>query len=128
MEAPPRLAAAFMYMYWLTGGSCESVPRKFLLLRLLVIHGAARAHGHYSLTKNQEPTTLPSTTSDRQRARVKRKKNVCKSKGVLRWRELESTYCIMSISAQNTGAWAFFRMPFSTTFRWRIFLKPTGIN
>ena len=36
-------------------------------------------HEYYSLTKNQERTTLPSTTSDRQRARVKRK-TVCKSK------------------------------------------------
>ena len=35
-----------------------------------------RAHKYYSLTKNQERTTLPSTTSDRQKARVKRK-NVC---------------------------------------------------
>ena len=35
-----------------------------------------RAHKYYSLTKNQERTTLPSTTSDRQRARVKRKKYV----------------------------------------------------
>ena len=33
-------------------------------------------HEYNSLTKNQERTTLPSTTSDRQRARVKRK-NVC---------------------------------------------------
>ena len=38
---------------------------------------------YYSLTINQERTTLPSTTSDRQRARVKRK-NVCKSKA---WRD-----------------------------------------
>ena len=38
-----------------------------------------RAHKYNSLTKNQERTTLPSTTSDRQRARVERK-NVCKSK------------------------------------------------
>ena len=38
-----------------------------------------RAHKYYSLTKNQERTTFPSTTSDRQKARVKRK-NVCKSK------------------------------------------------
>ena len=41
------------------------------------------AHEYYSLTKNQERTTLPSTTSDWQRARVKRK-NVCKSKA---WRD-----------------------------------------
>ena len=46
----------------------------------------------------------------------------------MRWRELERTYCITSISARNTGTWAFFRTPFSTTFRWRIFLKPTGID
>ena len=32
-----------------------------------------QAHKYNSLTKNQERTTLPSTTSDRQRARVKRK-------------------------------------------------------
>ena len=36
-------------------------------------------HKYYSLTRNQERTTLPSTISDRQRVRVKRK-NVCKSK------------------------------------------------
>ena len=42
-----------------------------------------RAHKYYSLTKNQERTTLPSTTSDRQRAWVKHK-NVCKSKA---WRD-----------------------------------------
>ena len=30
----------------------------------------------------------------------------------------------MSISARNTGTCAFFRTPFSTTFRWRFFLKP----
>ena len=34
------------------------------------------AHKYYMFTKNQERTTLPSTTSDRQRARVKRKMHV----------------------------------------------------
>ena len=38
-----------------------------------------RAHKYYSLTKNQERTTLPSTTSDLQRAWFKHK-YVCKSK------------------------------------------------
>ena len=42
-----------------------------------------RAHKYYSLTKNQERTTFPSTTSDRQKVRVK-SKNVCKSKA---WRD-----------------------------------------
>ena len=85
-----------------------------------------RAHKYYSLTKNQERTTLPSTTSNRQRARVKCK-NVCQSNGVTRRRELESTSFVMSISARDTGTWAFFRTPFSTTSPWRIFLKPTEL-
>ena len=55
-------------------------------------------------------------------------KNVCKSKGVTRWREFESTYCITSISAWNTGTWAFFCALFSTIFCLRIFLKRTGID
>ena len=46
IEAPPPLAAAFMHIYWFTGGSisglCESVPRQILLLGLLVIARAAR--------------------------------------------------------------------------------------
>ena len=54
----------------------------------------------------REYTRFSSNTSDRQRARVKRK-NVCKSNGVTRWRELESTYFLTSISARNTGTWAF---------------------
>ena len=35
-----------------------------------------------------------------------------------------------SISGQNSGLWAsvFFLTPFSTTFRWTTFLKPTGIH
>ena len=66
-----------------------------------------RAHKYSSLTKNQERTTLPSTTSDRQRARVKRKKCMW-IKGVARWRELECTCCVTSISARNTGTWAVF--------------------
>ena len=64
-------------------------------------------HEYYSLTNIQRHATLPSTTSDRQRARLKRK-NMCKSNGVTRWRELESTYFVTSIYARNTGTWAFF--------------------
>ena len=59
---------------------CESVPRQFLLLGLPVLPGAATGTQVLQFDKkNQERTTLPSTTSDRQRARVKRN-NVCKSK------------------------------------------------
>ena len=47
----------------------ESVPRQILFLRLLVIPGAARGTRVLQFDKkNQERTTLPSTTSDRQRA------------------------------------------------------------
>ena len=66
-----------------------------------------RTHKYYSLTKNQQRTTLPSTTSDRQRARVKRK-NVCKSKA---WRDganLKAHIASRPFSARNTGTWAFF--------------------
>ena len=56
---------------------------------------------------SQEHTTLPSTTSDRQRARAKRK-NVCKSNGLTRWCNLESPYFVSSISVRSTDTWAFF--------------------
>ena len=86
---------------------CKRVPQQFFLLGLLVLPGVARGTRVLQfVTKKQEHTTLPSITSDRQRARVKRK-NVCKSNGVTRWRELESTYCV-TVSARNTGTWAFF--------------------
>ena len=77
--------------------------------------------------KNQERTTFPSTTSDRQRARVKRK-NVCKSKA---WRDganLKAHIASRAFSREIPVRGRFFRTPFSTTFRWRIFLKPTGID
>ena len=86
-----------------------------------------RAHKYYSLTKNQERTTLPSTTSDRQRARVKRK-NVCKSKA---WRDganLKAHIASRAFQREIPVRERFFRTPFSTTFRWRIFLKPTWID
>ena len=44
------------------------------------------------------------------------------------WRENESTHYVTIISVRNTGTSTVFRAHFSTTFRWRIFLKPTGID
>ena len=114
VEAPPPLTAAFMCTYRLiiargsVSGFCEGVPRQILLLGLLVMAGAA--HEHYSLTKQrskQERTTLYSTTSDRQRARMKQE-NVCKSNG------MASTYYVTSISVRKTGWWAVFGFRFST--------------
>ena len=86
-----------------------------------------RAHKYYSLTKNQERTTLPSTTSDRQRARVERK-NVCKSKALRDGANLKAHIASRSFPREIPVRGRFFRTPFSTTFRWRIFLKPTGID
>ena len=83
-------------------------------------------HDYYSLTKNQERTTLPSTTSDRQRARVKHK-NVCKSKA---WRDGANLKAHIASRAfpreKPVRGRFFFRTPFSTTFRWRIFSQTNG--
>ena len=88
---------------------CKKVSRQILLLRLLVIPGAAKGtrvlqfdkkSGAYHTSFNhQQSTKSPSQTQ---------KKNVCISNGVTRWRELDSTYFVTSISARNTGMWAFF--------------------
>ena len=65
---------------WVNFGSfAKAFHGKSFYSGFLLILEQQLAHKYYSLTKNQERTTLPSTTSDRQRARVKRK-NVCKSK------------------------------------------------
>ena len=129
--APP-LVAAYAFIVpayrWVNFGSfAKACPGKFFFSAFLLFLEQQGAHEYCSLTKNQELTTLPSTTSDRQIARVKRN-SVCKSSGVTRWRELESTYFVTSIYAQNTGYVGLFCKPFSTTFGQRIFLKPTGID
>ena len=117
-------AACQMDQFWVF---CESVPRQIFLLGLPVIHGAAtgtqvlqfdRKSGAHHTSFNHQPST--NSPSQIQKCMW--------IKGVTRWRELESTYCVTSVFARNTGTWAFFRTPFSTTFRWRIFLKPTGID
>ena len=76
IEAPPPLAAAFMYMYRLTGGQfrvfCESVPRQILFLGLLVFPGAARetrvlqfdkkSGAYHTSFNHQRSTKSPSQT------------------------------------------------------------------
>ena len=130
IEVPLPLAAAFMYMYRFTGGSISFAKARYgksFYSGFLLFLEQQRPHKYYSLTKNQERTTLPSTTSDRQRARVKRK-NVCKSKA---WRDganLKAHIASRSFPREIPVRGRFFRTPSSTTFRWRIFLKPTGID
>ena len=58
---------------------CETVPQQIPLLGLPFIPGEKTGTQVLQFDENQERTTLPSTTSDLQRARVKRKR-VCKSK------------------------------------------------
>ena len=84
---------------------------KFFYLGLLLFLELQVPNENYSFPKDQERTTLPSTTSDRQRAGLK-SKNVCKPNGGTRWRELESTDFVISISARNTELWAFFERCF----------------
>ena len=105
----------------------ESVPRQILLLGLPVLPGAAtgtqvlqfdKKSGAYHISFNHQRST---------KARVKRK-NVCKSKA---WRDganLKAHIASRSFSREIPVRGRFFRTPFSTTFRWRIFLKPTGID
>ena len=65
---------------WVNFGSCaKACHGKSFYSGFLFFLEQQGEHDYYSLTKNQSRATLLSTTSDRQRARVKRK-NVCKSK------------------------------------------------
>ena len=113
---------------WVNFGSfAKACHGKSFYSGFLLFLEQQRAHKYYSLTKNQERATLPSTTSDRQRARVKSKK-VCKSKA---WRDganLKAHIASRSFPREIPVRARFFRTPFSTTFRWGIFLKPTGID
>ena len=113
---------------WVNFGSfAKACHGKSFYSGFLLFREQQRAHKYYSLTKNQERTILPSTTSDRQTARVKRK-NVCKSKA---WRDganLKAHIASRSFPREIPVRGRFFRTLFSTTFRWRIFLKPTGID
>ena len=85
IEVPPPLATGSCTSYrWVNFESfAKACHGKSFYSGFLLFLEQQRAHKYYSLTKNQERTILPSTTSDRQTARVKRK-NVCKSKA---WRD-----------------------------------------
>ena len=130
---PPPLAAACVrvhvpaYRCVNFGSFAKACHGKSFYSGFLLILEQQRAHKYYSLTKNRECATFPSTTSDRQRARVKRK-NVCKSKA---WRDganLKAHIASRSLPREIPVRGRFFRTPFSTTFRWRIFLNPTRID
>ena len=88
------------------------MPRQVLLLGLLDFPEAAKGTPVLHFDKNIRSAShfFLTCTSDRQRAQVKHK-NVCKSNGVTRFCEVESTYYVTSISVRKIGAWAFFSNP-----------------
>ena len=101
-----------MYIYWFTGGSIsgrvgESVPWQIPLLGLLVIAGAARGTRELHLNENfrSVPHFLQPPAIDKV---PESNAKIYVNQGVKRWRSLESTYCVTSISPRNTGTWAFF--------------------
>ena len=99
----------------------ESVPRQILLLALLVIPGAATGTQVLQFDKKirsvphfLRPPAIDKEPESNAKMYVKQRRDemVRTWKHILRHEHL----------ARNTGAWAFFfRTPFSTTFRWRIF-------
>ena len=118
-----------MKMYRLTGGSISgllrSVPRQVLLVGLLVIPGAAtgtqvlqfdkKSGAYHTSFTHQRSTKSPSQTQ-----------KCMQIKGVMRWRELESTYCVTIISARNTGTWAFFSNTVFNHFPLEVFSQTNG--
>ena len=94
---------------WVNFGSCaKACHGKFFYSAFLLFLEQQGAHEYYSLTKKSGVYHTSFNHQRSKKARVKQKKDVCKSNGVTRWRELESTYFVTSISARNTSTWACF--------------------
>ena len=105
---------------------CESVPRKNVASSYFW-----SSKGHTSITvrqKNQERITLPSTTSDRKEPESEAKM----FENQLAWPDgVKKEAHITSLAIPRKYRYVsgcFFRTLFSTTFRSRISVKPTGIN
>ena len=88
---------------WVNFGSFAIASHgKYFYSCFLLFLEQQRAHQYHILQKTQERTSFSSTTSDRQRARVKRK-NVCKSK----WcDEIARKRKHINVTS-NTGTWTF---------------------
>ena len=118
--APSRHAIWFAYIVRLTRALCRS----------LVVEGSVVRSWFLSNCSTRVPLAAPGIT------RSPSKRICCgrisqKTRNWPIWQAADGygTYFVTSISARNTGTWAFFfPMPFSTTFRRRIALKPTGID
>ena len=112
---------------WPTSSLLRRVPRKISSLKPRV--SFSNSEGRYctmvwqkirSVSHFLQPPAIDKASG------VKRK-NICKSKA---WRLARKWKHSLrhDHSAPNTGTSTIFRAPFSTTFRWTIFLKPTGID
>ena len=106
---------------------CEACHGKLVHSRLLFLFRKARVatvqwfgkkSGAYHTSFNHQRSTKRPESNAKMYVNQRRED----------WRENESTHHVTIISARNTGTSTIFRAPFSTTFRWRIFLKPTGID
>ena len=133
IEAPPPLAAAFMYMYRLTGGSISGLLRK----RATAANPFTPAFCHSWSSKGNTSTTVwqkKSGAYDTSFNHQRSTKKVSNAKMYVNRRRDEMAWTWKHIlrhehfRAKYQYVGVFFQTPFSTTFRWRIFLKPTGID
>ena len=134
IELPPHLAAAFMFMYRLTGGSISGLLRKHAtaspFTRASCYSWSCNAYGHTSTTVwlkirsvpqlFQPPAIDKEPESDAKMYVNHRRDEMARTwKHILRHDHFRAKYRYVGV---------FFRTLFSTTFRWRILLKLTGID
>ena len=131
IEAPPPFAAAFMYIFRLTGGSISGLLRKRATANPFTQAScySRSSKGNTSTIVKQKIRSVPHFFQP-PAIGIEPESNakMMKIKGVTRWRELEGTYCVTSISARNTSTWAFFSNTVFNHFPLEDFLKPTGID
>ena len=130
IEVPPPLAAAFMYMCRLTGGSISGLLRKRATASPFTRASCYswNSNGHTSTTVWQKIRSVPhflqppaidkEPESNAKMYVNQRRDEMARTwKHILRHDHIRAKYRYVGV---------FLRTPFSTTFRWRIFLKPTG--
>ena len=132
IEVPPPLAAAFMYMYRLTGGSISGLLRKRATASPYTRASCYSwsSNGLTSTTVWQKIRSVPYFLQPP--AIDKEPESNAKMYVNQRRDEMARTQkahiASRSFPREIPVRGRFFRTPFSTTFRWRIFLKPTGID
>ena len=91
---------------WVNFGSfAKACHDKFFYSGFLFFLEQQGAHEYYSLTKKSGVYLQPAAIDKEPKSNTKIYVN---QNGVTGWHKLESTYFVTSISARNTGRWAFF--------------------